>query len=147
MKQPEFCTDAGFFILTVWRKIPATQSGPSRDPVGTPSAQVTTQVEGRDNIMIRESLQELADALGLPTAQVTAQVETLLAAASQGTVSREKLQAAAGMRHREHFRKAYIEPLVTSGWIERTIPEKPTSRLQKYCLTDKGRAWLAGRKG
>jgi hypothetical protein len=27
MKQPEFCTDAGFFILTVWRKIPATQSG------------------------------------------------------------------------------------------------------------------------
>ena len=35
MKQPEFCTDAGFFILTVWRKVPATQSGPSRDPVGT----------------------------------------------------------------------------------------------------------------
>ena len=35
MKQPEFCTDAGFFILTVWRKTPATQSGPSRDPVGT----------------------------------------------------------------------------------------------------------------
>jgi hypothetical protein len=50
------------------------------------------------------------------------------------------------MKHREHFRKAYIDPLVTAGWLERTIPDKPTSRLQKYSLAAKGRAWLAGRK-
>jgi ATP-dependent DNA helicase RecG len=49
------------------------------------------------------------------------------------------------MKHREHFRKAYIEPLVAAGWLERTIPNKPTSRLQKYRLTAKGRAWLASR--
>jgi predicted transcriptional regulator len=50
------------------------------------------------------------------------------------------------MKDREHFRQAYIEPLVNAGWIERTIPDKPTSRLQKYRLTDKGRYWLAGSK-
>jgi predicted transcriptional regulator len=50
------------------------------------------------------------------------------------------------MKDREHFRQAYIEPLVNAGWIERTIPDKPTSRLQKYRLTDKGRDWLAGGK-
>ena len=48
------------------------------------------------------------------------------------------------MKHREHFRKSYVDPLVTANWLQRTIPEKPTSRLQKYGLTDRGRAWLAG---
>jgi hypothetical protein len=39
------------------------------------TAQVTAQVEGRDNLLMQKSLQELADALGMTTAQVTAQVE------------------------------------------------------------------------
>jgi hypothetical protein len=39
-----------------------------------------------------------------------------------------------------------VEPLVNAGWIERTIPNKPTSRLQKYRLTERGRVWLAGCK-
>ncbi len=30
--------------------------------------------------------------------------------------------------------------------LNSTIPDKPTSRLQKYRLTDKGRAWLARQK-
>ena len=32
----------------------------------------------------------------------------------------------------EHFQKAYVKPLVTAGWLERAIPDKPTGRLQKY---------------
>ena len=60
--------------------------------------------------------------------------------------SRESLQDALGMKDREHFRKTYLDPLVSAGWLERTIPDKPTSRLQKYRLTDKDRAWLAKKK-
>jgi len=30
--------------------------------------------------------------------------------------------------------------------LEYTIPEKPNSRLQKYRLTAKGRAWLEGNR-
>jgi hypothetical protein len=77
------------------------------------------------------------------TPQVTAQVVTVLGAAQKEARSREELQSAAGMADREHFRQTYVEPLVTAGWLERTIPDKPTSRFQKYRLTDKGRAWLA----
>jgi len=53
--------------------------------------------------------------------------------------SREELQDAVGIKDREHFREAYLESLLTVAWIERTIPDKPASRLQKYRLTEKGR--------
>jgi len=90
--------------------------GPGRTP-GEAATQVTTQV----------------------AVQVTVQVETVLRAASPSPKSREELQVATGMRNREHFRKAYIEPLLAAGWLERTIPDKPNSRLQKYRLTAAGK--------
>ncbi|MBI2191316.1 MAG: hypothetical protein HYU36_04960 [Planctomycetes bacterium] len=74
--------------------------------------------------------------------QVTTQVAAVLQAASQASKSREELQRATGMRNREHFRKAYLEPLLVSGWLERTIPDKPRSRLQRYRTTEAGLAVL-----
>ena len=38
-----------------------------------------------------------------------------------------------------------IRLMLADQSIEMTIPEKPRSRLQRYRLTDKGRAWLAAR--
>ena len=38
---------------------------------------------------------------------------------------------------------SYLDQLLSAQLIERTIPEKPTSRLQKYRLTKKGKALLA----
>jgi DNA-binding PadR family transcriptional regulator len=48
-----------------------------------------------------------------------------------------------GLRDDDHVRTAYIVPALASGLIEMTRPDKPNSRLQKYRLTEKGRAWLA----
>jgi len=99
--------------------------------------------------LINKSLEELAEALSIPvaqvTAQVTAQVEKLLRAVINSALSREELQSVIGIKHREHLRKTYLEPLITSGWIERTIPDKPRSSLQKYRVTAKGRIWLIER--
>jgi DNA-binding HxlR family transcriptional regulator len=38
--------------------------------------------------------------------------------------------------------KRNIEPLITDGLVERTVPDKPNSKLQKYRLTDKGKALI-----
>jgi predicted HTH transcriptional regulator len=133
---PEFRQESGQFVQRLRRPNPAV----------TP--QVTPQVDSGRNLLKEQTLEELASALGLSTAQVTpqvtTQVEKVLGATANEARSREELQTATGMIDREHFRKTYVEPLVTSGWLERTIPDKPTSRLQKYRLTAKGRDWLVG---
>jgi hypothetical protein len=58
-------------------------------------------------------------------------------------MDRESLQAALGLSARKNFRILYINPALQEGLIERTIPEKPTSSLQKYRLTDRGRKLAA----
>ena len=52
------------------------------------------------------------------------------------------IQAALKLKHEDHFRAAYLIPAMDGGFIEMTIPDKPKSRLQKYRLTEKGKAWL-----
>jgi ATP-dependent DNA helicase RecG len=58
-------------------------------------------------------------------------------------MKRTEIQAALGLKHEDHFRAAYLVPALEAGLIERTIPDKPNSRLQKYRLTAKGRASLS----
>lgn len=79
------------------------------------------------------------------TMEVTTEVGRVLEAI-RGEVSRRDLQIALGLKNDEHFRKAYLLPALETDYIEMTLPEKPNSRLQKYRLTKKGRAWLAGRR-
>jgi hypothetical protein len=75
------------------------------------------------------------------TPHVTPQVVALLKAAHH-PCSRGELQQVVGLKDREHFRKTYLEPLLTAGWLEMTIPEKPRSRHQRYRTTESGKAAL-----
>lgn len=75
------------------------------------------------------------------TGEVTGEVERLLRAI-RGEMSRTSLQNILDLKHEDHFRNAYLRPALDGGLIEMTIPHKPRSRLQKYRLTEKGRALL-----
>jgi ATP-dependent DNA helicase RecG len=135
LKAPEFRQDGGSFVQTLWR--PAAQA----------TAQAGAQGAAQDKTLRPDVLSRMAEALGIPTAQATAQAaaqatKVLSAADTETGQTRDELQAAADITHREHFRKTYLEPLLAAGWLERTIPDKPTSPNQKYRLTAKGRAWL-----
>ena len=46
--------------------------------------------------------------------------------------SRDEMQAFLGLSSRAHFKKAYLRPLLESGQLQMTLPDKPQSRNQKY---------------
>ena len=87
-----------------------------------------------------------ASALGVAAPQVTPQVgeqlAAILTAVASDAKTRAELQAAAGLKDREHFRMAYLDPLNKAAVLEPTIPDKPRSSKQKYRLTAKGRELL-----
>lgn len=48
-----------------------------------------------------------------------------------------EIQGIVVIQHRKTFQRNYPDRLLDAGLIERTIPDKPNSRLQKHRLTDK----------
>ena len=79
---------------------------------------------------------------GQDTGQVTVHVERLLAVLT-GEMSRAELQAALQLAHRDHFVSRYLRPAIKAGVIEMTLPDKPTSRHQRYRRTIFGDAVAA----
>jgi hypothetical protein len=66
----------------------------------------------------------------------------LLLVLKDGEKSSGELRNILNIKHRPTFRDNYLHPALGEELIEMTIPEKPSSRLQKYRLTAKGRAFL-----
>jgi Fic family protein len=58
-------------------------------------------------------------------------------------LSRKEIFAAISMNGDTRAFRRYIAPLLEDGYIEMTAPDKPHSKLQKYRITDKGRAAIA----
>jgi ATP-dependent DNA helicase RecG len=63
-----------------------------------------------------------------------------------GEQSKVGISTALGQKEISGQLNHVIRNLIDDELIDRTIPDKPQSRLQKYRLTDKGRAVLASTK-
>lgn len=59
-------------------------------------------------------------------------IQRLLEALGEEVLSAGELMERLGLSHRPTFRKNYLNPALQRGYIERTIPDKPSSRYQKY---------------
>lgn len=89
--------------------------------------------------IIRDSLTEIT-VVGRSTDQdgdqVTDQdktpIERILSALGDETLSATELMERLGLSHRPTFRKNYLNPALEQKLIERTIPDKPNSKNQKY---------------
>ena len=49
--------------------------------------------------------------------------------------ARDEMQAHIGIGNRDYFRRTFLKPLLESGKLRMTIPDKPNSRYQKYVTT------------
>ncbi len=74
--------------------------------------------------------------------QSTDPVERLLLCLEKGGMSSGDLRSFLKIKHRPTFRTNYLHPAFSKDLIEYTMPDKPSSRLQKYHLTEKGRKLL-----
>jgi predicted HTH transcriptional regulator len=71
------------------------------------------------------------------TITVTTTVEKLLFALTKDML-RQEIQDKIGLTNKVHFLQMYLNPAIKQGLIERTIPDKPNSPLQKYRITSLG---------
>ena len=91
-----------------------------------------TRHELKNRYLHLEWPQQESDQNDQPTPQVTPQVEALLDALSNKELSAAELMSLLSLKDRKSFRVRYLQPALAAGLIERTIPDKPTSRLQRY---------------
>ena len=79
----------------------------------------------------------------LPPGDLKSRVINLLA---EGLMSKSELSKKLGQKKISHQLNKVVRDLRNDLMIEYTLPDKPTSRLQKYRLTDKGKSALANLK-
>ena len=85
--------------------------------------------------IIRDSLNDLALSQS-NTDQVSDQdkapIQRLLSVLGDKELSATEIMERLGLSHRPTFRKNYLTPALEKKLIERTIPDKPNSKNQKY---------------
>ncbi len=89
--------------------------------------------------VIQDTLKDYEDNTDQDIDQDTDQVKTdnpnlikLLEAIGDDTLSAMEIMSRIGLNHRPTFRKNYLNPALELGLIERTVPDKPNSKNQRY---------------
>ncbi len=76
--------------------------------------------------------------------ELSALQQTVVKMLEGKSLSRKEIFTGLGHGGDSRSFKRIIEPLMKEGLIERTLPDTPNSRLQKYRLTGKGKAFTKG---
>ena len=103
-----------------------------RPALGGEGSTATSEGPGRDQV-------------GTKSGPSRDQVAILRKALSEHPMT--ELMAVMGRTNRTKFRDQVLRPLLDAGWLEMTIPDKPTSRKQRYRTTAAGREVLVAVEG
>ena len=124
LSEPEFRVD-GSFVTTVWRHAkPAHPVRPESRPESQPGSQPESQ-PGSQPELRPESLEM-----------------RILALLRAGPLSKAQISAGLGQKGVSGQLNKIIRTLLADQNLEYTLPDKPSSRLQKYRITEAGRRSL-----
>jgi ATP-dependent DNA helicase RecG len=79
------------------------------------------------------------------TPKATPQAQDTMLAFCGNPRSAAEIRRELGLKDAKHFRTAYLEPALASGWLAMTLPNKPRSPKQSYITTELGRRHLSAR--
>ena len=91
---------------------------------------------------IKEARERKSQASRQVTGQVTGQVAIQVLRFCEQPRKASEIQTLVGVKHRQTFRENYLNALIAKGWLERSIADKPKSRLQRYRTTEVGKKWV-----
>lgn len=144
-------------VTTTANPVTTTANGPTttvRMPdtstVSTPTTTVGTTTTTADGAAMTSDNRNAANKAAKKVAQkdvtkVTTKVEAILSFCAQPQ-SREEIMKHCGLKNKNHFIKAYLRPLLKSGALSMTIPDKPNSPNQKYLAVGSSEARAMGAK-
>lgn len=98
--------------------------------------EVTAEVTGEDTMQVTMQDNSLNISVNNNS---TPQVIRVYRAVGDGELTKQEIMKILSLDDRENFRLNYLQPALASGLIEMTIPDKPTSRNQKYRKTKLGK--------
>ena len=131
LARPMFVQDDDF-LLTLYRHTP--QVTPQVTPQDTP------QDKSLNNSEIDNStMQDTAQVTAQVKVEVTPQVIRVLRVLGEEERSKQEIMEVLVLSDTKNFKEMYLQPALQSGLIEMTIPDKPTSRNQKYRKTQLGK--------
>ena len=111
-------------------------------PTEAPSRDTKSAYEGTKSKHQVEALSHSDGALSQATGSPSTVEAVLLERAGSDGATRAQLMEALGIVNQTRAFNRHVQPLLDAGLLERTVPDKPTSRLQRYRLTDAGRDYL-----
>jgi len=110
---------------------------------GSPAPEFESD-DDRTHLLIRLPVRTRAMGQAEVGAQSGAQSEQIMAALLKAPLSMNELVTTLGLKSKTGSLKRTVNELLADEFIEYTISDKPSSRLQKYRLTSKGQQTLEG---
>ena len=136
LAEPVFEPRTGFFHTILWRK----GYGP-KGSIGWGEDGAHKIGQGRKARVVGQGRRPESVGQSRGSGSIVARIASVL---FHGDCSRSQLAQRINVSVQAGWFKAKIQSLLDDGLIERTIPDKPNSRLQKYRLTGKGRQTFKG---
>ena len=121
--------------------VPAQARGQAGGQAGHAEGQVQGHAGGQEGQVGGQDEGQVGGQEG--QAALSAKEMAMLQACRGGAVPAETLSATVGHSSRTGHLKRWLKSLLAGGFLELTVPDRPTSPAQQYRLTDKGRAAVA----